>query len=130
MSKVNKVSGAIKLANILSIILTVFPVITSAADLVIKVTDEGEPVPMAEIFLVDSKTRIIINNNFTNKSGIYQFTAARGSYEITVSKDEFLDVTIKEIELNNLNIYKVVELIPREFGTEDTALQSKSDDCD
>jgi len=110
--------------------MTVSPVITLAAELIIKVTDEGEPVPMAEVFLIDSKTRIIVNNNFTNKAGIYHYTANHGLYEITVSKDEFLDVTIKDIEMKNTNIDKVVELIPRAFGPEDTALPSQSDDCD
>lgn len=121
---------ATKLAYIVPLIMAVSPVITLAADLIIKVTDEGEPVPMAEVFLIDSKTRIIINNNFTNKSGIYRYTAKQGLYEINVSKDEFLEVSIKDIGMKNSNINKVVELIHRAFGPEETALPSSSDDCD
>lgn len=112
----------------LPLIIAVSPVITLAAELIIKVTDEGDPVPMAEVFLVDSKTRIIINNNFTDKAGVYRYSAKDGLYEITVSKEEFLDVTIKDIEMKNSRIDKVVELIPQAFGPESTALQS--DDCD
>ena len=121
---------ATKLVVILLLIMTVSPVVTWAAELTIKVTDEDEPVPMAEVFLIDSKTRIIMNNDFTNKSGIYHYTANPGLYEISVSKDEFLDVTIKDIEMKNSNIDKVVELTPRAFGTGDAALPSVSDDGD
>lgn len=122
---------AAKLVYIALLFMAVSPVVTlAAAELTIKVTDEDEPVPMAEIFLVDSKTRIIINNDFTNKSGKYHYTANPGLYDITVSKDEYLDVTIKNIEMKKSNIDKVVELTLRAFGPENTALPSSSDDCD
>ena len=120
---------AVKLVFLLLLIISASPVITLASELTVKVLDEGEPVAMAEVFLVDSTTRIIINNDFTDKSGIYIYAAKDGVYEITVTKDDFLDVTIKDIKLNNSNIDKVVELVPSAFGPEGTALQSESD-CD
>ena len=103
--------------------------ITLAAELIVKVTDEGKPVPMAEIMILNSNTRSMINNNFTNKLGIYQYTVKQGLYELRVTKGEFLDVTIKDIEVKNSNINKVVKLVPRAFGSDETAVSSE-DDCE
>ena len=111
---------------ILLLVMTVFPVITMAAEIIIKVTDETEPVPMAEIILADMKTRLIINTGFTNKSGVYRYSVKRGLYKVIVSKDTFSDVTIKDIKIKKSNIKKIVELIPQAFDTKDTS----SDDCD
>lgn len=108
--------------------MTASPAITMAAEIIIKVTDENEPVPMTEIVLIDSKTSLLINNGLTNKSGIYRYSVKPGLYKVIVSKDEFSDVTIKDIKIKNSNIKKIVELIPRAFDKEGKA--SSDDDCD
>ena len=110
-------------------ILMLSPVMILAAELIVKVTDEGNSVPMAEIILFDSKTRVMLNNNFTNKSGIYQYTVKPGLYEIKVIKDSFSTVTIKDIEVKNSNVKKVVALVPQAFSTEEKP-EKPEDECD
>jgi len=108
--------------------MIVSPVITMAAEIIIKVTDENEPVAMAEIILINAKTSLVTNNGLTNKSGIYRYSVKPGLYKVIVSKDEFSDITIKDIKIKNSNINKKVELIPQAFATDKKA--SSDDDCD
>ncbi len=123
-----KVKTTKKLVSILLLIMTVSPVITMAAEIIIKVTDENEPVPMTEIILIDAKNSLITNNGFTNKLGIYRYSVKPGLYKVIVTKEEFSDVTIRDIKIKNSNINKTVELIPRAFDTDKEA--SSDDDCD
>ncbi|HFD33010.1 MAG TPA: carboxypeptidase regulatory-like domain-containing protein [Gammaproteobacteria bacterium] len=107
-------------------ILASFSFAVMSAELIIKVTDENEPVAMAEIVLINAKTRLVINNDFTDKSGVYRFSVKPGQYKVIVSKETFSDVTIKNIIMNNKRISKSVELIPSAFNEDNPS----SDDCD
>lgn len=105
------------------------PVITFAAQLTIKVTDEGEPIAMAEILLLNSQTRELVNSDFTNKSGIYRYTVKQGVYDIKVLKVPFSDVTIKNIKVKNLAIKKNVKMVPQAFSSDTPAAES-DEDCE
>lgn len=106
--------------------MTISPAITLAADMIIKVTDENAPVAMAEVILINSKTRNPVNSDFTNKSGIYRYSVKPGLYDVIVSKEQFSDITIKNIKVKKSNVKKNVELIPAAFSKE----EDSSDDCE
>ena len=118
--------SSIKCIYILLLIMTFSPAITFAAEIIIKVTDENEPVVMAEIILINSTTRNPINSDFTNKSGVYRYSVKPGIYDVIVSKETFSNVTIKNIDINKSNVKKNVALIPAAFSKE----EDSSDECE
>ena len=102
-----------------------------SAVLTIKVVDEGEPLAMAEVILAKADSREVIDNKFTNKKGFYRRSLEKGKYEIIISKTDFVDAHVKNIVVEEgEDITKLIELMPRGLQSNESFLQSNSDDCD
>ncbi len=97
-----------------------------AAEIIIKVIDEGEAVPMAEVTLVDAKSHQVIHNGFTNQSGIYHHKVKPGKYRAIIAKETFADVILKNLQIKKSTLRKTIEIIPVAFVKEN----ARDDDCD
>lgn len=101
---------------------------TQAATISGLVMDEGEPVVMASVMLVDSNNNVILKQTATDKKGFYTFSVNSGNYKIGVFASNYADMWIKNIFINNANTEVDIQLTPRDFV--DNAAPSSSDDCD
>ena len=102
-----------------------------SAVLTIKVVDEGEPLPMAEVILAKTVNREVIDTNFTNKEGIYRRNLEKGIFEVIVSKTDYVDVRVNNIVVEEgIDFTKVIELMPRGLQSNESFLPPSSDGCD
>ena len=93
------------------------------------IREEGKPLEMVEVILIDAGSSLMVGSKFTSKKGHYSFTVKKGAYRLSASKDEYADVWVSNIKINNKNVTRNIELVPSALvmGEED---QGQSDDCD
>jgi uncharacterized membrane protein len=99
-----------------------------AASLSGVVLDEGEPVAMAEVILVDARNRAVLNEAFTNGQGHFRFAVQDGTYSLRISKEGYAFKTVKHLQLAGKDMSIKVELTLAAFA--DDASSGASDDCD
>lgn len=101
---------------------------STAATLSGAVTDEGEPVAMAEVMVVNAASNALITSKFSGENGHYQFELPGGVYNLNVSKTSFATVWIKNIDLQKGDLRKDIALTPEAFV--DNQMVSDPDGCD
>jgi len=105
--------------------------IALSAELTIKVVDEGEPLPMAEVILANAESREVIDTNFTNQKGFYRRNLENGIFEIIITKSDYVDVHVNNIVVKEgMDVTKVIELMPRGLQSNADFLPPSSDGCD
>lgn len=92
------------------------------------VLDEGEPVAMAEVILVDAGRKAIINEALTTKDGGFQFQVENGKYNIRFAKEGYAFKAVKGLQVQGDDIQVKVELLLAAFA--DNAPTGAADDCD
>ena len=97
----------------------------------LQVSDDGEPLAMAEVILVNADTRQVVDSQFTDKNGRYVYSKSRGRFNVLVSKTEYANGTINNINLNKGNVVRKMDLVPSAF-VENTAagFGDNSEGCD
>lgn len=103
----------------------------AAASLSGKVTDEGEPLQMAEVLLIDANTHVLQGSLFSAADGGFRFSLPEGRYHLNVVKDEYADARVQDIDVGKADVVQDIELLPAAFAEQDGApASSSSDDCD
>jgi len=118
------------LSSILAVCAWLLPVAGFTAELTITVKDEGRPLSMAEIIVVDAERRVMAHSGFTDKLGNYRHAFAPGRLEIMISKDEYAKVVLKDVRMAQQQIHKDVELIPSAFVSIHDPAPTESDGCE
>lgn len=116
-----------------AVVFSLFFVCTNvfAGTLTLEVSDDGDPLPMAEVILVDADTHRIVDSQFTDKKGRYVYSKSSGRFNIMVSKSEYTNGNIKNISLNDKPVLKKLDLVPSAFSEEVTAgFGDNSEGCD
>jgi hypothetical protein len=101
-----------------------------AAELTLTVKDEGKPLSMAEVIVIDAERRVLAHSGFTDKQGRYRHTFAPGRLEVMITKDEYAKAVLKDIRMGAQNIHQDVELIPSAFVSIHTPAPTESDGCE
>ena len=82
---------------------------------------------MAEVVLVDAASRMQLGSLFSASDGGFRFSVPAGRYHLGVSKEEYADVWVRDIEVGADDVVRDVELQPSAFVD---APLSSGDDCD
>lgn len=121
---------------ILVMVCMALPFAVSAGALSLQVTDEGEPLSMVEVTLVDADTRKVIDNRFTDKKGNYTFSKKQGTFNIRLSKEEYSRKILKNVVLADKPVHTKVEMELSAFSNDPHSvggaggLGDGGDDCD
>ena len=99
-----------------------------AANISGTVLDEGEPVPMAEVILIDVSKKAIINEALSGKQGGFRFQVPKGKYSLRIAKEGYAFKSVKDLEMRDRDIEVQVELLLAVFA--DNAPTGAADDCD
>jgi len=103
--------------------------IALAADLSGKVRDEGEPLPMVEVLLINADSRILVGSRFSAPDGSFRFSVPAGRYHLNVTREGYADAWLRDIEVGKAGVVQVIEMLPEAFA-ESGAVSADSDDCD
>jgi len=103
--------------------------IALAADLSGKVTDEGEPLPMAEVLLINADTKVLMGSRFSAPDGGFRFSITAGRYHLNVARQGYADGWVRDIAVAEAGVVQNVELLPEAFAETEVA-STASDDCD
>lgn len=101
---------------------------THAADLSGLISDEGDPITMADIILANMETNIVSGAQLSDEQGKFKFSVLPGTYNLMISKRDYAKFILREIIVQSENITKNIELTPIEFASD--GLPTSSDDCD
>lgn len=82
------------------------------------VSDEGEPVYMAEIILSNAKTKIVVGSRLTDKQGRFNFEVLEGVYNFIFSKNGYAMVKLSEVNVQGDEHTQNAELILAAFSAD------------
>ncbi len=97
-----------------------------AASLSGRVTDEGEPLPLAEVSLVNAASHILQGNLFSDADGRFHFSVPAGRYHLSVEKEEYANADVRDIVVEQADVVQNIELLPEVFAEQ----EASSEDCD
>lgn len=100
-----------------------------AAGLFGKVMDEGEPLPMAEVLLIDADSNVLLGSLFSAADGEFYFRVPGGRYHLNAAREGYADGWIRDIEVGKADVVQDIELLPEAFA-ESEAESTDSDGCD
>ena len=109
-------------------ICTFLPGAAYAVDLSGVVSDEGDPVAMAEVILVNAETNIVTGSRLSDKQGRFQFAVSQGTYNLNISKNDYATIWVKGINVVSDDLTQNIGLTLTEFATEE--LPEVSEGCD
>lgn len=92
------------------------------------ISDEGAPVPLAEVTLIDATNNLIVTTTHSNIRGAYQLTVSPGRYKLRSSKEDYADRLIKDIVVSGADVVVDITMSPQAF--EDDKAVPASGDCD
>lgn len=100
----------------------------SAATIHGALTDDGEPVPLAEVILINTESNVVVSRAHSDIHGNYRIEVGPGQYKLLVTKDEYADEVIKDIAVSGSDVVVNAVMTPKVFvDSEDVP---KSGDCD
>ena len=100
-----------------------------AADLTGKVMDEGEPLPMVEVLLINADTKVLMGSRFSAPDGSFHFSVAAGRYHLNAAREGYADGWVRDIDVGKPGVVQVIDMLPEAFA-ETEAASTASDDCD
>jgi len=100
-----------------------------AAGLSGKVMDEGEPLPMAEVLLINADSNVLLGSLFSAADGGFYFSVPGGRYHLSAARDGYADGWVRDIDVGKTDVVQDIELLPEAFA-ESGAASADSDDCD
>ena len=101
--------------------------VSMAAGLSGKVTDEGEPLPMAEVLLIDADSNVLLGSLFSDADGKFYFSVAGGRYHLNAAREGYADGWMRDIEVGKTDVVQDMELLPEAFAE---AASTDTDGCD
>ncbi len=100
-----------------------------AAGLSGKVMDEGEPLPMAEVLLIDADSNVLLGSLFSGADGKFYFSVAGGHYHLNAAREGYADGWMRNIEVGKADVVQDIELLPEAFA-EPEEVSTDTDGCD
>jgi len=101
-----------------------------ANTLTLQVVDDGEPLPMAEVILIDSETNQILDSQFTDTNGLYAYAKMHERVNILVTKDEYAKKVVKNVALNQAPINKKLNMVLQAFADNNPGYGDNGEGCD
>ena len=90
--------------------------VSMAAGLSGKVMDEGEPLPMAEVLLIDADSNVLLGSLFSDADGKFYFSVAGGRYHLNAAREGYADGWMRDIEVGKADVVQDIELLPEAFA--------------
>ncbi len=100
-----------------------------AADLSGKVTDEGEPLPMVEVLLINADSSVLLGSLFSAVDGGFHFRVPVGRYHLSAARKGYADGWVRDIDVSKADVVQDIELLPEAFAESET-VSTDSDGCD
>lgn len=92
------------------------------------VLDESDPVPMAEVMLVNADSNVLISSTVTNNNGGYRFIVKPGIYKLRLFKEDYASKWVENVSVSGEDVVRNIEITPAAFVSEQPA--EASDDCE
>lgn len=112
------------------VVLSLWSTAGGAALLSGTVTDEGEALPMAEVFVIDARSHELRGSLFSDVGGGFRFDLPVGRYHLRVSREEYADAELRDVELGADGTWCEIELLPAAFAEPVEGGESSDGDCD
>jgi len=114
--------------SVVAVMLLWFDV-AGAAELSGKVMDEGEPLPMVEVLLINADSSVLLGSLFSATDGGFHFRVPVGRYHLSASRKGYADGWVRDIDVSKADVVQDIELLPEAFA-ESEAVSTDSDGCD
>lgn len=111
-------------------VLFIWPIAANAQELFGTLSDEGVPVPQAEVVLLFASNNVLLKRTKTNQRGEYRIEVEPGTYNLKASQKDYADAWVKNVVVNRSTgtVEVNITLIPQVF--EDSRVVPESDDCE
>ncbi len=90
--------------------------------------DEDEPVPMAEVMLMDANSNVLIKRVQTDSGGGYRIEVDPGVYKLRAYKEAYIYTWVKDVAVDGKDVVVDIAMTPEAFAENSSA--PASDDCD
>ncbi|WP_369159433.1 carboxypeptidase-like regulatory domain-containing protein [Candidatus Thiodiazotropha sp. LNASS1] len=91
------------------------------------VLEESTALPDVEVMLVKTDSGVIVNRDYTDKNGVFQFTVEPGIYDVGAFKFDYATVWNRDITVQQDNTSIEIRLEPAAFSEESAP---SADDCE
>ena len=92
------------------------------------VEEEGAPLAQVEILLVNTETRVVLDNTLSDANGRFRFSVESGVFDLGAFRTGYSAIWTKNVAMGEADQFIRMELIPEAFSEEpDTDI---SEDCD